>query len=78
MKSLNLLNTVPLRTDCSQLNWSAPAECFPRITKLLGLPTYRPAVLLGLTVSAGGLTESLVRCYSLVIIITLSGETRNY
>ena len=42
------------------MNWSAPSECFPRITKLLGLPSYRDPVLLGLTVSVGGLTESLV------------------
>ncbi|CAH3179067.1 unnamed protein product [Porites evermanni] len=42
------------------INWSAPSECFPRITKLLGLPSYRDPVLLGLTVSVGGLTESLV------------------
>ena len=42
------------------MNWSASAECFPRITKLLGLASYRRSVLLGLTVSVGGLTESLV------------------
>ena len=42
------------------MNWSAPADCFPRITKLLGLPSFRRSVLLGLTVSVGGLTESLV------------------
>ena len=42
------------------MNWSAPSECFPRITKLLGLPSYRDPVVLGLTVSVGGLTESLV------------------
>ena len=42
------------------MNWSAPAECFPRITRLLGLSSYRGPVLLGLTVSVGGLTESLV------------------
>ena len=45
---------------CLEMNWSAPSECFPRITKLLGLPSYRDPVLLGLTVSVGGLTESLV------------------
>ena len=48
------------RKDCLEMNWSAPSECFPRITKLLGLPSYRDPVLLGLTVSVGGLTESLV------------------
>lgn len=48
------------RKDCLEMNWSAPSECFPRITKLLGLTSYRDPVLLGLTVSVGGLTESLV------------------
>ena len=48
------------RSECLEMNWSAPADCFPRITKLLGLSSYRRSVLLGLTVSVGGLTESLV------------------
>ena len=46
------------------MNWSAPGECFPRITKLLALPSFRHSVLLGLTVSVGGLTESLVSTFS--------------
>ncbi|EDO35005.1 predicted protein, partial [Nematostella vectensis] len=49
------------RETCSELNWSAPADCFPVVTRLLGMPTYRYPTLLGLTVSVGGLTESLVR-----------------
>ena len=48
------------RSELLEMNWSAPADCFPRITKLLGLSSYRRSVLLGLTVSVGGLTESLV------------------
>ena len=54
------LRIIFFRKDCLEMNWSAPSECFPRITKLLGLPSYRDPVLLGLTVSVGGLTESLV------------------
>ncbi|XP_020626619.1 tubulin-specific chaperone D-like [Orbicella faveolata] len=54
-----LLKIFP-RNECLEMNWSAPADCFPRITKLLGLSSYRRSVLLGLTVSVGGLTESLV------------------
>jgi hypothetical protein len=50
------------RDDCSDLNWSSPTECFPRVTQLLSLETYQYPVLLGLTVSVGGLTESLVSC----------------
>ena len=48
------------RSECATLNWSAPSDCFPRVTRLLGLQSYRYSVLLGLTVSVGGLTESLV------------------
>uniref|UniRef100_A0A8D2D2J7 Tubulin-specific chaperone D n=1 Tax=Sciurus vulgaris TaxID=55149 RepID=A0A8D2D2J7_SCIVU len=49
------------RSDVASVNWSAPSQAFPRITQLLGLPTYRYHVLLGLAVSVGGLTESTVR-----------------
>lgn len=45
----------------ASVNWTAPSQAFPRITQLLGLPTYRYHVLLGLAVSVGGLTESTVR-----------------
>ncbi|RMX50561.1 hypothetical protein pdam_00008754 [Pocillopora damicornis] len=54
-----LLDIFP-KDKCLEMNWSASAECFPRITKLLGLASYRRSVLLGLTVSVGGLTESLM------------------
>uniref|UniRef100_A0A8U8CJ67 Tubulin-specific chaperone D n=1 Tax=Geospiza parvula TaxID=87175 RepID=A0A8U8CJ67_GEOPR len=43
------------------LNWNAASEAFPRITQLLGLPAYQYHVLLGLSVSVGGLTETTVR-----------------
>lgn len=45
----------------ASVNWNAPSQAFPCITRLLGLPTYRYHVLLGLAVSVGGLTESTVR-----------------
>ena len=45
----------------ASVNWTAPSQAFPRIARLLGLPTYRYHVLLGLAVSVGGLTESTVR-----------------
>jgi hypothetical protein len=44
-----------------KFNWAAPGETFPRLARALLLPTYRHAALLGLVVSVGGLTESLVR-----------------
>ncbi|XP_069785635.1 tubulin-specific chaperone D isoform X2 [Narcine bancroftii] len=55
------LESIFPRSELETLNWSAPSQAFPPITKLLGLPTYQYSVLLGLTVSVGGLTESTVR-----------------
>ncbi|KAF5903647.1 tubulin-specific chaperone D, partial [Clarias magur] len=55
-----LLNIFP-PSDLESLNWSAPSQAFPRITRLLELPVYRYCTLLGLAVSVGGLTESTVR-----------------
>ncbi|XP_040292612.1 tubulin-specific chaperone D [Bufo bufo] len=49
------------RSQVDSLNWNAPSQAFPRITQLLALPAYRYYVLMGLTVSVGGLTESTVR-----------------
>lgn len=55
------LESIFPRSELETLNWSAPSQAFPPITKLLGLPAYQYRVLLGLTVSVGGLTESTVR-----------------
>ncbi|XP_077022426.1 tubulin-specific chaperone D isoform X2 [Tamandua tetradactyla] len=55
------LETIFPRSDVATVNWNAPSQAFPRVTQLLGLPTYRYHVLLGLVVSVGGLTESTVR-----------------
>ncbi|KAK2536965.1 Tbcd isoform B [Columba livia] len=49
------------RSEKETLNWNAPSEAFPRITQLLGLPAYQYYVLLGLSVSVGGLTETTLR-----------------
>ena len=46
---------------CSSINWGSERESLPRLSRLLALPEYRAAVLLGLLVSAGGITESLVQ-----------------
>lgn len=47
--------------DQDSLNWAAPCDSFPKTVQLLSLPTYQYPALLGLLVSVGGLTESLVR-----------------
>ncbi|KAL9833742.1 tubulin-specific chaperone D [Geothlypis trichas] len=49
------------RQEKETLNWNAASEAFPRITQLLGLPAYQYHVLLGLSVSVGGLTETTLR-----------------
>ncbi|XP_069728409.1 tubulin-specific chaperone D [Phaenicophaeus curvirostris] len=49
------------RSEKETLNWNSASEAFPRITQLLGLPAYQYHVLLGLSVSAGGLTETTLR-----------------
>ncbi|NXY54620.1 TBCD protein, partial [Callaeas wilsoni] len=49
------------RWEKETLNWNAASEAFPRITQLLGLPAYQYYVLLGLSVSVGGLTETTLR-----------------
>ncbi|NXO90522.1 TBCD protein, partial [Certhia brachydactyla] len=49
------------RSEKETLNWNAASEAFPRITQLLGLPAYQYHVLLGLSVSVGGLTETTLR-----------------
>ncbi|NWR76449.1 TBCD protein, partial [Centropus unirufus] len=49
------------RSEKETLNWNAASEAFPRITQLLGLSAYQYYVLLGLSVSVGGLTETTLR-----------------
>lgn len=48
------------RTDIRFLNWASASLAFARTVRVLSLPTYKYYVLLGLIVSVGGLTESLV------------------
>jgi hypothetical protein len=52
------------REDCENLNWGAAAEVFRKISKLLEIRCYQYAVLSGIILSAGGLSECLVRIYS--------------
>ncbi|XP_078610287.1 tubulin-specific chaperone D-like [Branchiostoma floridae x Branchiostoma japonicum] len=55
-----LLNLFPEK-DKETLNWASAAECYPKLMPVLSLKSYTYPVLLGLTVSVGGLTESLVK-----------------
>ncbi|KAG0043760.1 hypothetical protein BGZ83_011058, partial [Gryganskiella cystojenkinii] len=47
--------------DSVLLDWNQAAQVYPRVVQLLNLKEYRMDLLLGFIVSAGGLTESLVR-----------------
>ncbi|XP_028395379.1 tubulin-specific chaperone D-like [Dendronephthya gigantea] len=49
------------RKDSENLNWGAAAEVFRKISQLLEIPCYQYAVLSGIILSAGGLSESLIR-----------------
>ena len=49
-----------IRSDSTTLNWAAPNEAFPVIEKLLSIKGFQYYLLLGISISAGGMTESLV------------------
>ncbi|XP_027032322.1 tubulin-specific chaperone D [Tachysurus fulvidraco] len=71
-----LLDIFPL-DSVKSLNWSAPSQAFPHITRLLKLPVYRYHTLLGLAVSVGGLTESTVRYSSHSLFEHIKGIQQN-
>lgn len=58
--------------DLEDINWTVPSHTFVRFYKLLSLPTYMYSILVGLTVSAGGLTESLVSNSFIVLIYLIT------
>ncbi len=45
----------------ADIDWSSSAVTFPMVLKAMKLPTYHDAILSGLILSVGGLTESVVR-----------------
>ncbi|XP_051905785.1 tubulin-specific chaperone D isoform X1 [Hippocampus zosterae] len=67
-----LLSIFPQEVKAS-LNWKAPSQAFPYVTKLLGLPKYQYQTLLGLTVSVGGMTQSTVAASSQSLFDYLRG-----
>ena len=44
---------------CEPVNWSSPAESFPRLVKLIAFRAYRKQVMSGLVLSIGGLCQHL-------------------
>ncbi|XP_006812079.1 tubulin-specific chaperone D-like [Saccoglossus kowalevskii] len=71
------LMTIFPRSDLKELNWGASSDTFPKITQALSCPTYRYSLLLGLTVSVGGLTESLVKHSSQSLLTYLRSLSNN-
>ncbi|KAM4531066.1 tubulin-specific chaperone D [Odontesthes bonariensis] len=67
-----LLIILPFETTTS-LNWNAPSQAFKYIAQLLGLPEYQYHTLLGLSMSAGGITESTVHFSSQSLFDFLKG-----
>ncbi|KAJ0403682.1 hypothetical protein P43SY_003794 [Pythium insidiosum] len=47
--------------DAPAINWSMAHDTFPRVVRMLDIPEYTEAVLAGLVISVGGLTESVVK-----------------
>jgi hypothetical protein len=56
-----LLEIFPAAACEHEINWIAESDTFPRFTQLLALETFTYSVMLGLVVSVGGITETLVR-----------------
>jgi hypothetical protein len=56
-----LVKIFPAASCEHDINWIAASDTFPRFTQLLAFEPFTYNVLLGLVVSVGGLTESLVR-----------------
>jgi hypothetical protein len=55
------------------ISWIVESETFPLFVQLLRLPSYSERMILGLTVSIGGLTERLVRNSSHSLFVELRG-----
>ncbi len=53
--------------------FGVPAEAFPALAPLLALPSYRRALVAGLTVSVGGLGDSLSRTAGAALLGALGG-----
>jgi tubulin-specific chaperone D len=56
------------------VRFATPATAFPALCALLPLPTYRPALVTGLLVSLGGITDSLAVCASKALASVLLGQ----
>lgn len=56
-----VLRIFPAEVCENEINWLSPASTFPKFTQLIRYNEFTPDVLLGLFLSVGGLSESLVK-----------------
>lgn len=59
-----LVKIFPEEACKNEINWLSGVETFPKFTQMLSLESYTNAILLGLIVSVGGISESLVTASS--------------
>ncbi|GLD96045.1 hypothetical protein PINS_up004723 [Pythium insidiosum] len=64
----------------SAINWCMAHDTFPRVVRMLDIPEYMEAVLSGLVISVGGLTESVVKASRGALLAWYRGhlEAKNY
>lgn len=58
-----LVKIFPEEACKNEINWLSAVETFPKFTQMLSLDSYTNSILLGLIVSVGGITESLVSTF---------------
>ncbi|KAF5398810.1 hypothetical protein PHET_08212, partial [Paragonimus heterotremus] len=59
---LDALKRLFPKEECDKLVWRSARQVFPNFIRLLEFPDFRFRIILGLTVSVGGLTEDTVIC----------------
>ncbi|PSN56928.1 Tubulin-specific chaperone D [Blattella germanica] len=70
----DLMKIFPSGACEQEINWIAASDTFPRFTQLLAFQPFTYNVLLGLVVSVGGLTESLVKHSSTSLFMYLKAQ----
>jgi len=72
----SVLQSTYLLGGSQDINWAVPSHTFPLVIQLLSVECYHYAILSGLVVSIGGLTESVVKSSSAVFLEWVDSMTR--